>query len=327
MFQKVILETAISGLSDPKLAPDKAVELVRQSILVPATKVALANFNAWKAHLEKKRAEAKKLLETAEGKLRQMQEPDRVPIPYTTGEIDGATQIIKVIAKQLGVQALEYANAFAADGFRGDAFIKSIEQAFPQIARKDLDLFESFVQSVRAKIIAGNRVLGAVRDRVGEYATRCDVLHDTALTTYKKALGVAEDLTERLEKCVKDCRGAETEATECLRKVGNKIRAVNDTLAKKPDKNTSKMIAGLLGERTENIKKASGSLKTFRLVFEQGEKVYDGSPTEEVVKSFTSPMVRLKMSLVDLQEQLDKFKTKEIPKQDKAIVAAGYKVD
>jgi hypothetical protein len=324
MFQKVVLNSAVEALSDKKLEAQKAVELVRKNVLIPATKVAVNNYNMWKSHLEAKQAEAKNVLATAEGKLQQMQQPNWIPNPYTIGEIKGAIDIINAIHTGLGKLAQEYADAFMADGYRG-AFIDNIHEAFPQIGPKDLEQFKSFVESARSKIIADNRVLNAIRDRVAEYGKRCSVVHDTAQTAQKKALGASVNVTARLQKAVSDCQAAEAATVESLRKVQNKISAITDTLKKKKDANTGKLIQGLLGERAENIKKASGSLKTLLITFNEGEKVFNESPTKDIVKQFAVPMVKLKKSLAELQKQSDEVKTKACVMQDKVIVAAGYK--
>lgn len=326
MFKDVKFLTAVKDVANAKLAPDAAAELVRKSAIVPAAKLAVDNFNTWKAYLDKKREESKKLLETAEQKLKEMQNEDWIPNPFTLGEIKGCIDILKATAEHLRATAEKYAEAFAADGYRGNSLADTVKTHFPQIPAETVAQFVTFVEAARTKIISDNRPLNAVRDRVGEYAKRCEVVYDAAQAAQKKAFGQVADAKERLKKFVKDCEGHEAEVKESLRKVTNKVVALTSTLKLKKDAGTTNTIKGLLGERAENMKKATGGLKTFRLTLEAAEKVYNDAPSKDVMKEYTSPLLKLRESYNKMQKEADEVKDKALPTQDKVILAAGYKL-
>jgi len=326
MFDKVMFDSVIKGLANDKLPPNDAAALVRSKAVNPALKIAVKNFNTWKALCDSKRDEAKKILEQAEQKTKDMLKPEWIPNIYTVGEVKGAVDIIKAIGDNLQKKALEYAEAFAVDGLRGNSYVEIISKSFPQITSQDVKAFETYVQAARAKIIADNRGMSAVRDRVAEYAKRCETLAQAAEARHKKALGMATSTKDELKKSADACDKHVANAKECLRKFENKIKAITDVLNKKDDKNTTNMVKGLVGERNENLKKASGATKTLRLEMDQAEKTFNASPTKDILKEFATRLVKLKKDQVALEKEVTDHKTKTIVLQDKVIKAAGIKI-
>lgn len=326
MFDKVKFDSAIAGLANDKLSPTDAATLVRTKAINPALKIAVKNFNTWKSLCESKRDEAKNILAQAEQKTKEMLKPEWIPNIYTVGEVKGAIDIIKAIGEHLKKQALTYAEAFAADGMRGNAYVGLIAKSFPQMTDTDVKAFETYVQSVRSKIIADNRGLNAIRDRIEEYAKRCETLAQAAEARHKKALGMSTDTKKELDKSADACDKHHANAKECLRKFENKIKAITDVLKKKDDKNAANMVKGLVGERNENLKKALGANKTLRLELDQAEKTFNGSPTKDVLKEFATRLVKLKKAQADLEKEVNGHKTKTVVLQDKVIKSLGIKI-
>jgi hypothetical protein len=173
-------------------------------------------------------------------------------------------------------------------------------------------------------MIADNRELVAIRSRVAEYAKRAALLHKAAQAAQAKAVGRTGEEKKRIAEALAEAKESLKEAEASMDHVDKKMKAVDSVLKTKPDGRTAGIMKGVVSERDENAKNASGSLKTANQALELAKKILADAPA--LARSLNAAVQKLGMEWLKAKQRLDKIRDVEIPAKDKEIKKAGIKI-
>lgn len=321
MFQDIPILSLIERVGDPDLDAPAAVKVLREKAVVPATKLAVKNFDTWKKLAEAKHKESKALIAAVAKKVEEMEDPDWIPSIYAIGEVKGAVDILRLTAKHLKEQNKAYAEAFNDGGFRGD-WRKTIRAAFPQLEEGDIEQAIGGPLKIRGQIIARNRAVIATRSRVEEYLKRSAILYRTAENSRKAAskslIGAHRAVGKSIadaDKHIKTCEGA-------VEKVEKKLKTLKDLLKTKPKK-WETMAEGVAAERDENARKARGGLKTLNQELVLASKVLEKTP--QTPRELADQLAARQQTATDLENDIEEL-VDQIQAQNKQLKRENIKV-